>query len=267
MYDSSDPTREQSNRAAHPAAGADAPLTGRTDLLHDAPPRWHGLMSRFVKAAFALVLPALALVAVPSAASAEVAPAPAATSDGCLDPEPDDYGPPEPCELHVKVLTPFCDNEVPKLRYQVEAVGTPNKTVKITWVNPTGPSVVLDDLPLEGVVNWPGAVEENGRGVDWPGWTQLPDGTWVEGDEFDWVRPSVDVLFQVNPETTVSVAYPPSRPDCNTNPPDSEVLSDDPELSATGANALPIALAGGGLVVAGGLALAAAMRHRRRAQV
>ncbi|MBT0993037.1 peptidase [Cellulomonas sp. DKR-3] len=223
-------------------------------------------MSKLVKAFVALVVALLAAVAVPAAAiAADPSPAPS-DQYGCLEQSADDYGPPLPCELRVQVLSPFCDNEVPKLRYQVEAIGSPNTTVKITWVNPTGADYVLSGLPLSGTVNWPGAVEQNGRGVDWPGWTQLPDGTWVEGDEWDWVRPSVEVRFEVNPEATVTVGYPPSRPECNTNPPSSAVLSDEPELSATGTDALPLALAGGGLVAAGAVALAVAMHHRRRVQ-
>ena len=51
------------------------------------------------------------------------------------------------------------------------------------------------------------------------------NGVWVEGDEFDWVRPSVEVLISVNPETTLTVAYPPSTPTCDPNPPDGEVAT------------------------------------------
>ena len=106
---------------------------------------------------------------------------------------------------------------------------------------------------------WPGAVPgPNGRGIDWPGWRQLSDGTWVQGDEFDWVRPTVQVLFQVNPEATVTVAYPPSSPNCLTEPVHSEVLADE-RLSATGTNIVAAcswtaaALALVGTVVLGGV--------------
>lgn len=148
----------------------------------------------------------------------------AATSDpsGPPPPAPSDlqYPPAPPPNLDVTVLTPICDGDVPYLQYEVVPTGTPNETVTITWQNPTGDDVVLPDLPLSGRLLWPGAVvDANGDPVDWPGWTKQADGTWVEGDEFDWVRPSVDVLFQVNPEATETVAYPPSSPDCATNPP------------------------------------------------
>ena len=47
---------------------------------------------------------------------------------------------------------------------------------------------------------------------DWPGW-RFEGGVWVEGDEFAWVRPSVEVRFEVDlEEATVTVDYPPSSP-------------------------------------------------------
>jgi hypothetical protein len=209
--------------------------------------------------------------ALPSNAVDDPSPKPTADQPvyGCLDPV-DEYGVPRQCQLKIDILTPVCDNEVPKLRYKVTAIGSPNVKVTLTWVNPTGPDVVYADLPLEGTVNWPGAVEgPDGRGIDWPGWTQLPDGSWVEGDAYDWVRPSVNVLFQVNPEATVPVSYPPSSPVCNTEPPDDEVLADNPKavvLSATGSDAGPLVLAGAGLVVVGALVVAATALARRRSQ-
>jgi hypothetical protein len=216
----------------------------------------------------------------PSPSQSASAPTPSPTVYGCLVGE-DEYGTKLPCELRVEVLTPICDNEVPKLKYEVVAVGSPNTKVKITWVNPTGPDVVQADLPLEGTVLWPGAVQDaSGRGIDWPGW-RLENGVWVEGDEFDWVRPSVSVLFQVNPEMTVSVAYPPSSPKCLTNPPqvlvstpspspttpDTEVLVDNPlppEVAATGSNVAPL-LIGAGILVGGGLIVVLLVNRQRRA--
>ncbi|GAB2471488.1 hypothetical protein GCM10007967_27410 [Xylanimonas ulmi] len=129
------------------------------------------------------------------------------------------YEPDTPPTLDVTVLTPLCDGDVPYLQYAVVPTGTPNTTVTITWENPSGADVVMADLPLSGRVLWPGAVvDASGKAADWPGWHQ-ENGAWVEGDEFDWVRPAVDVEFKVNPEATVSVAYPPSSPQCATDPP------------------------------------------------
>ncbi len=152
-------------------------------------------------------------------------------------------------------------------------MGSPNTTVTITFLNPSGANVVYADQPLSGTVNWPGAVAgPDGRGVDWPGWRQLADGSWVEGDEFDWVRPNVQVLFQVNPEATVTVGYPPSSPVCATNPPQDEVLASEvlaaptsAVLSATGSETQPLLIAGGALVLlgAGIVALVSIARRRR----
>ncbi|MDM7830583.1 peptidase [Cellulomonas edaphi] len=219
-------------------------------------------------AALALMLlaPGAALAAT-SAASVPAADAsPSPTGYGCIDGE-DEYGAPLPCELKIQVLNPICDNNVPKLQYQVEAVGSPNTTVKITWINPDGDDVVQSGLPLSGTVLWPGAVQgANGEAIDWPGW-RLENGVWVEGDEFDWVRPSVKVLFQVNPEMSVSVAYPPSSPACLTSPPDTQVLVDNPlppgEIAATGSNVAPLLIGGAALVVVGAGAVLLVNRQRR----
>lgn len=214
--------------------------------------------------AAALLLASVGLA--PSVASAAPAPSPSA-SDDCTR-GVDDYGAPLPCELDVTVLTPVCDNDVPKLRYAVTAVGSTRDTVDITWVNPQGDDVVLADLPLTGTVLWPGAVVgADGSGADWPGW-RLEGGTWVQGDEYDWVRPDVTVRFDVNPTATVTVDYPPSSPQCLTAPPRTEVLAagDDAErsevLAATGAQVGLLAAAAGGLVALG--AGAVALRRRRQ---
>lgn len=126
--------------------------------------------------------------------------------------------------LDVATGAPVCDGDVPYLDYEVLAGNLPPGTpelVDITFHHPTDPSldVTYLDLPLTGRVPWAGAVVDgDGDPVDWPGWTRTPDGTWVEGDEFDWVRPEVDVEFSVNPSRVVSVAYPPSSPECATDP-------------------------------------------------
>lgn len=233
-------------------------------------------MTRLVRGAVLALVAVLVTVvgALPASAAAAAIPpvagaVPPATQPvyGCLDPV-DGYGAPRACELLIEVLTPVCDNDVPRLTYAVNPVGTPRTTVTITFLNPDGPDVVYADQPLTGTVNWPGAVVgEGGRGVDWPGWTQLADGTWVQGDEFDWVRPEVQVLFAVNPQDTVTVAYPPSSPVCNTNPMIEVVLADNPSaamLSATGSETRPLALVGGAVVLLGALAVAAVSIARAR---
>ncbi|WP_315095697.1 peptidase [uncultured Cellulomonas sp.] len=234
-------------------------------------------MARLIRGAVVAFLAVLVGLAGALPSQALVSPSPSPSTDGpvygCLDPV-DEYGVPRQCQLNIQILSPVCDNEVPKLRYKVVAVGTPNTKVTITWVNPGGDDVVYADLPLEGTVNWPGAVEgPDGKGIDWPGWRQLADKSWVEGDEFDWVRPSVNVLFQVNPELTVPVAYPPSSPNCHTDPPgEDEVLAvGNPKaavLSATGSDSGPLLAAAAGLVVVGaGAVTMVAIARRRRAML
>ncbi|GCE77171.1 peptidase [Cellulomonas biazotea] len=226
-------------------------------------------MSKVLRACAAALLAASAVLGVPAVASAAVAPSPSPSGPlyGCLG-DTDEYGAPLPCDLTVTLLQPVCDNDVPKLSYAVDAKGTPNTTVTITWVNPSGASVVQSGLPLTGTVLWPGAVVgPDGKGADWPGWTQLADGSWVEGDEFDWVRPSVTVNFAVNPEATMSVGYPPSSPQCLTNPGGSEVLAapvSNQVLSATGSEAGPLLWIGGALLVVGAGVVTVVTIQRRR---
>ena len=196
------------------------------------------------------------------------------------------YGAPQVCQFSVSTVAPVCDNDVPYLTYDV-ASAAPGAAVTITFINPGGDDVVYADQGLSGEVLWPGAVPgPGGKGVDWPGWQQLPDGTWVEGDEYDWVRPSVQVQFQSgDAQATVPVAYPPSTPTCLTSPPDTEVLVANPVtpttttvvladpgststttavLSATGSEVQPLLMAGGALVLIGAVTVALVSIARRR---
>ena len=236
-------------------------------------------------------------VAISGASSAAADDDPGPTSPS---PSSTQYPPPEEPTLTADVLQPVCDGDVPYLAYAVTATGTDSDTVTITWLNPAGDDVVLSDLPLSGRILWPGAVTNaDGDAVDWPGW-RLVDGQWVEGDEYDWVRPSVDVLFHVNPEMTATVAYPPSSPSCATSPPGTppaspggDATSEPGEtvaapvpgeaapppgssagsapsgaafLPQTGAEVAALVAVAGGLVVVGGVALAAARRRRSAAR-
>ncbi|KQT02242.1 hypothetical protein [Cellulomonas sp. Leaf395] len=232
--------------------------------------------------AFVAVLVAI-LGAGPASAALTPSPGPTVAPVGCQNPT-DTYGAPQICQFSVSTVAPVCDNDVPYLTYNV-ASAAPAATVNITWINPGGDDVVYADQGLSGEVLWPGAVPgPGGKGVDWPGWQQLPDGTWVEGDEFDWVRPSVQVQFQSgDAEATVTVGYPPSTPTCLTSPPDTEVLVNNPVtpttttvvladpgststavLSATGSEVQPLLMAGAALVLIGGVTVALVSIARRR---
>lgn len=228
-------------------------------------------MNRTMRVSTAAALSALAGLAFALPVSAAVTPSPSACAEG-----EDGYPPNGVCQLEVELLTPVCDNDVPYLRYRVSVQGTSSTALTLTWDNPSGADVVQSGLPLEGRVPWPGAVVgADGKGADWPGWTQRSDGTWVEGDEFDWVRPGVTVTLAVNPSVTTTVAYPPSSPVCLTEPVRSSVLAAAPParsssarsvsgvLAATGAEATPWLVAAGALVLAGGGLVAARARGRR----
>jgi len=211
------------------------------------------------------------------------------TSSPSPSPSSTDYPPPEVPTLTAQIFQPVCDGDVPKLRYAVTATGTDNDTVTITWLNPGGDDVVQSGLPMSGTVLWPGAeVDASGAPLDWPGW-RLEDGVWVEGDEFDWVRPTVDVKLEVNPELTMTAAYPPSSPSCATNPPGTVPPEEPGEptpgttvpaavpadgappaaappasgfLPQTGAGVAGLVAAAAALVAAGGVAIGVARRRR-----
>jgi hypothetical protein len=216
------------------------------------------------------LLGATALVAPTATASVET-PEPTETSGDYVPTTP-------PPTIDLTVLQPVCDGDVPYLEYAVDVTGTTNDTVTITWLNPSGANVVQADLPLSGRVLWPGAtVDAAGNPTGWPGWV-FENGEWVEGGPFTWVRPSVDVLFQVNPETTVSVAYPPSSPNCATNPPgktpgskvegiaytdDRKTAASEGGLAATGATVGTIVGVGAALLLVGGGLVLVARRGRK----
>lgn len=194
-------------------------------------------------------------------ASAIVTPTPSATYYACLDEE--GYAPDGVCQIVVEAQT-VCRDDLPWLVYDVQTFGTPSTTVTLTWQNPGGPDLVMADRPLSGSVLWPGAEIVDGVATDWPGW-DLVDGEWVEGDEWDWVRPSVDVLFQANPESTVTAHYPEATAPC-ADPDISFVSADDPGtavLAATGSTVQPLLLAAAGALLLGSVILAvrAAARH------
>ncbi|MFD6136259.1 LPXTG cell wall anchor domain-containing protein [Isoptericola sp. NPDC060257] len=234
-------------------------------------------------AAVGLVLSGAIAVAAAAPALADTVPSPSSS------PSSTDYPPPEVPTLTAQIFQPECDGDVPYLRYAVTATGTENTTVTITWLNPGGDDVVQADLPMSGRVLWPGAVvDASGAPLDWPGW-RLENGVWVEGDEFDWVRPSVDVKLEVNPELTMTAAYPPSSPSCATNPPGTVPPGEPGEptpgttvpaavpadgappaaappasgfLPQTGAGVAGLVAAAAALVAAGGVAVGVARRRR-----
>jgi LPXTG-motif cell wall-anchored protein len=166
--------------------------------------------------------------------------------------------------LQVELLSSVCDGDVPYLMYRVIAPGSSATTVSITFVNPNGSSYVVKDLPLSGRILWPGAVvDASGNPVDWPGWSQQADGTWVPSDEWNWVRPQVTVLLEVNPSATRVVGYPPASPQCVAGPrtPGGQAFV----LPETGSDTIVPLTAGAVATLFAGAALTIAARRRSAA--
>ncbi|MEV7973416.1 hypothetical protein [Cellulomonas sp. NPDC089187] len=137
----------------------------------------------------------------------------APNTTACVQPA-DGYAPRGVCQLILERARAACVGGAPVLEYAVRPEGTPNTTVTLTWQNPGGADVVYSGLPLSGRVLWPGVVIEAGQVVDWPGWTRQADGSLTPGDQDDWVRPRVALLFQVNPSVATVVAYPSEAAPC-----------------------------------------------------
>ena len=231
-------------------------------------------MVRTLRGAIVVLVVALLgfAAAQPASAAVSSSPSPTVAQNGC-----DDEGDYEaPCLLSVEVAT-FCSEDVPTLTYDATPVGTTKDKVTITFVNPNGPDLVFADQPLTGTLTVPGVVITNGQVVDWPGWTQNPDGSWVKGDQYNWVREGMAIHFKVNPEADATAMYPGATAACN--PPTTEVLdSPDPTvtevsqvlaegdavLSATGSNDAPLLAAAIGFIVIGGAAVTLVAISRRR---
>ena len=91
--------------------------------------------------------------------------------------------------------------------------------------NPATNQPYVDIYPLvngklaTGELLWKSAkVDAQGKPTDWPGWDQLPDGTWIEVPDGG-VRPAAVLRVSVNPTMDTVALYPPATPACNANPP------------------------------------------------
>lgn len=202
----------------------------------------------------------LAVVALALGGSFAVSGAAQATeTDGCSDPSTS-YTPDGVCKLDVTVRA-FCENDIPYLGYTATYEGTANK-LTLRWVNPNGGAdVVMSDLPLNGSVMWPGTtVDANGDPTDYPGW-RLVNGTWVQGDEWDWTLSNVGLELLVNPVASAVVSYPPASTGCVPTGGASSAGLSQAVLSETGTTTAPMLAVAAGLLV-GGVALVAARARR-----
>ncbi|WP_061961560.1 hypothetical protein [Demequina flava] len=156
----------------------------------------------------------------------------------------------EEASLDGTLIGNLCLGDVPYFTYDV-TVNDPNGLVddsalpSITFlpdadeefypdgVTPIEPLTI--DLPtMAGELLWPGAsLDSESNPAGWPGWALIGDEwTAVADDNWGWTRDG-DVLIEVNPEITVTAAYPEATADCANAPEaDDEVVTASRVLSA-----------------------------------
>lgn len=186
-------------------------------------------MNRMLRIAAAIAL-GVGLVGSGSAAVA-------ADTDGCTD-TGDGYVSERVCEVEVTAEATCTGQGRPLLGYTVRPVGTSATTTDITWLNPDGPDVTLEDQPLSGELPWPAAA---------------------------WALDGVDVRFAVNPETTVTIGRPDAAAGCVVQAGGPVPGAESGLLAATGFTGAGVAGIAGGLLLVGA-ALVVAGRARRRGQ-
>lgn len=178
------------------------------------------------------------------------------------------YPPPSPPTMTV-TADGFCIGDVPYFGWETtfeDSDAADDESLTITFRNPSGSDHVLKGQSLSGQAMWPGAAADSeGKGTDWPGW-RLEDGVWLEGDEWDWTVPDVDVKFEANPSVVVNIVYPLPSAVC-AGPPNPPPAGPDPEeddlpdlLGLTGSQ-LGAALGGIAALLAVGTVLVAVRRR------
>jgi uncharacterized repeat protein (TIGR01451 family) len=135
------------------------------------------------------------------------------------------------------VATPTCVQDAPWLDYSVDAhnLDVAGRTMTVTWADSTGTAIHTDSVPITangpvtGSLLWPGAaVNSAGDGIAWPGWREVR-----AGETPDWenlvldpaaygygLRANATVTISINPQTTLTVQYPPATATCGETPDD-----------------------------------------------
>lgn len=177
--------------------------------------------------------------------------------------------PPDEPSLAGSVLGVECVGDVPWINFNVELSDPDGQATNhtATLVITDGSNVVevplgvLVNNSLSGRVIWPGAsVDAQGNASGWPGWAFV-DGAWVETDgNFAWTRGAITAIIRVNPEISVPISYPRATVDCATGP---RVNGQPLGLAVTGGSfdMMPLAIAGGGIVLIGVAAMIVARRR------
>jgi gliding motility-associated-like protein len=115
----------------------------------------------------------------------------------------------------------ICINDIPYLTYSVKPINfTSDNVLTIEWSDSNNNTIsTMTNMPLNGQVLWPGAVvDQNGNGMDWPGWV-FTNNQWIEtADGFEGLRPKATLTFTLNPTHKIEVNYPPADPYCTSRP-------------------------------------------------
>ncbi|QIK63401.1 DUF11 domain-containing protein [Leucobacter viscericola] len=126
---------------------------------------------------------------------------------------------------------------------QVDPIEAP-----VGWTNGT---------PITGQILWPGAkVDAAGNPIAWPGWTELPDGTWIldPNAPFYNLRGEAVMEIRINPSSAAVLVYPPATPNCAAQPPQNDPPTPPPGTNPPGGN-LPRTGAEANMAFAGGVAV------------
>ncbi|WP_229249158.1 choice-of-anchor A family protein [Dyadobacter sandarakinus] len=131
---------------------------------------------------------------------------------------------PEPVQKQITVkANSKCASNAPYLDYEVAGnFDTNGQTAKIEWINAEGKVVQEDNSqPLTGSMLFPGAsVDENGKGVAWPGW-EKQNGKWMQVDDryASLCNQGARIRVTVGVYQTMDITYPASSNGCYTTPP------------------------------------------------
>ncbi len=170
----------------------------------------------------------------------------------------ENYTPNDPRDpsLAGSTVVSLCQRTVPSISYDVILTDPDNVAT-----NHTASLVVTDGtntttVPLGELTN-----NQRSGTVLWPGITVANDGSWTLDSNLNWTRGDITARIVVNPQIAVPLAYPIATPSCIPG----SGQGSDAALAVTGLDAqvLPIALVGGGLLLAGGVFLGARRLRRR----
>ncbi|RYV49920.1 hypothetical protein [Pengzhenrongella frigida] len=181
-------------------------------------------------------------------ASVFVAGLPASAQDEACTEQDTGYGASGVCVVEVLQADPICPAGVLQLTYQVTAEGTEATTVDLRWINPGGTDVVQTGQPFSGTVDWPASIPTRATDVEF--------------------RVGTELAVNVDPKVALAKCLPSGSKVLSVSDTTSSASTGSSGVLAfTGSEALPFAVAGGGLLLAGtALVLVRSARARRAVQ-